>query len=189
MSAIFLGHADLVSVRQDHISPLLELARRSPLRRARYCFHADHASRVHEMLIAFCGDSFVSPHRHEDKVESFHLVQGELAVVFFADDGTPTGRLDMGPAASGKPFYYRLNRMLWHTVVPLAEIVVLHETTSGPFSPGGTEYAPWGPAESDETGCRIFTKRALAAPPIFPFPAPELLAETAAAAPAEPRRR
>ena len=164
MSAIFIPGGEALALRSAHLDRLVESAGRSPLRRARYCFHEHHADPVHEMVIAFRRDSYVSPHRHRRKTESFHVVRGELAVVFLDDAGELTGRLVLGAPGSDKPFFYRLNRMLWHTVIPLTDPVVIHETTSGPFIKEETDYAPFAPSEADQEACARYVAHLLEAP-------------------------
>jgi len=108
------------------------------------------------MVIAFCKESYVRPRRHVDESKSFHVIEGELAVVFFDGRGQVTRRIKMGPLGSGRTFLYRLSISLWHTVVPLSEFVIIHETPTGPFVEGGTEFATWGPDEADADGIRAF---------------------------------
>ena len=110
-----------------------------PLRRARLCLHHDPRDKVQEMVIAFSRDPYVRLHRHVNKRESFHVIEGEMAVVFFDDSGRVTRHIRMGPLGSGHAFLYRSSSSLWHTVVPLSEFVIIHETTNGPFVREETE--------------------------------------------------
>jgi hypothetical protein len=39
---------------------------------------------------------------------------------------------------------------IWHTVIPLDNVVVVHETTNGPFIPGkNMEIPEWAPPENE----------------------------------------
>ena len=159
MSATFFEGVSIIELHERDLEALKRRAEGAPLRRSRLCLHRDVGEQVHEMVIAFCRDSYVRPHRHTDKSESFHVIEGELTVVFFDDRGEVTRLVAMAPQASGGAFLYRLNAPLWHTVVPEAEFVMLHETTSGPFVPEEREFAPWAPDEADEEGVRAFMDR------------------------------
>lgn len=160
MTAVFFVETDIAIIEQHHYAMLKKLAAESPLRRARICLHEDRIDPLHEMIIAFCRDSYVAPHRHHNKTESFHLIEGEIMVVTFDEEGKVTFRVTLGGAGSGKPSIYRLNQKLWHTVIPLTETVILHETTNGPFVRHETDYAAWGPKDGDHEAIRAFVQRA-----------------------------
>jgi len=104
------------------------------------------------MVIAFCRETYNRPHRHRNKTESFHVIEGNLLIVFFDDQGKVQRRIKMGPNRDGQTFLYRLSSSLWHTVVPLSEFVIIHETTTGPFIKDETEFAAWGPEDGDKAG-------------------------------------
>jgi hypothetical protein len=40
-----------------------------------------------------------------------------------------------------------------------SDVLVVHETTNGPFRPEETEFAPWAPDETDEAGQTLFLDR------------------------------
>jgi len=158
MSVKFFPGQDIIEINQDHLEQLQRDAETAPLRRARLCLHRDFSDKVHEMVIAFCRDSYCQPHRHGHKSESFHIIAGRLLVVLFDDEGNITRRIEMGPGSSGKTFFYRLNHSIWHCVVPLTEYVYMHETTAGPFVPGENEIAPWSPPENDAAQIKVFVE-------------------------------
>jgi len=128
-------------------------------RRARLCAHLDDTDRVHEMLIVHARGAYVPPHKHLDKSESFHLIEGRLEVVVFGDQGRISRVVPLGEPASGLAFYYRLSAALFHTVLPRSDWVVFHETTRGPFNRAETVFAPWAPGEDDAEGQSVFLQR------------------------------
>jgi cupin fold WbuC family metalloprotein len=133
MPAVFHHKNDVIVVDGELTARVKESARNEPMRRARLNLHHSEEDQVQEMLIAFCKDSLIYPHRHVGKSESMHVVEGCVLIIFFDDSGRVTRRLHLGPAGSGLPSLYRLAVPAWHTVIPLDEVVVIHETTSGPF--------------------------------------------------------
>lgn len=159
MAEIFLGGRDMVVLSHAQLKRIKAMASKAPLRRARFCLHTDHRDKVQEMVIAFCKDSYVPPHRHRRKSESYHVIEGELEVVFFDDAGRVTRRLAMAAHRKGRPFLYRLSSPLWHTMVPRSKFVVLHETAAGPFVKSKSDLATWAPDPSDQKGVRAFLKR------------------------------
>ena len=156
--AIFLKE-DIAEVRlEDWMERLKAEAEVAPYRRARLCLHHETDDPVHEMFIVFCEDSLVPIHKHLNKSESFHVIEGELDIVIFDDDGNLVRRVEMGPPGSGKSFLYRMSVDAWHSVIPRSEFVAIHETTTGPFVPDDCAYAPW--VEYEDNALRDFLTRA-----------------------------
>ena len=108
MSAVFL-ESDVIVIGPQELNQVKQMAEQSPLRRARLCLHQDHNSLVQEMVIALSQDSYVRPHRHRDKSESFHVIEGRLAVLLFDDTGKLTRRVELGPPGSAQASLYRLS--------------------------------------------------------------------------------
>lgn len=161
-STTFSCNEDIVAVGKEELELLKRAAHQDPLRRARLCLHHDQSDKVHEMVIAFCRDSYVRPHRHINKSESFHVIEGRLAVVFFDDEGHVTRRLTMGASGNAEACLYRLSKNAWHAVVTLSEFAIIHETTSGPFLREETECPSWAPSEDDADGIKRFWGEAMA---------------------------
>jgi cupin fold WbuC family metalloprotein len=143
-------------VTSENINNLLKLAKINSKRRARINAHPSNDSNVHEMIIAFLKDSYVPPHRHQNKTESFHVIKGELDVVFFNEKGEINNRIELSDYSSGAPFYFRSNNKNWHTVIIKSDYAIIHETTKGPFNPSQTEYASWAPTYNDSKEVKIF---------------------------------
>jgi len=102
------------------------------------------------MLIAFCGDSLSPPHRHIGKSESLHVVEGRALIVFFDENGATKRRIAIGGVGTGLPALYRLAAQHWHTIIPLDEMVVIHEVTTGPFRREQERPPNWVPRNSEE---------------------------------------
>lgn len=159
MSTTFFPGQDVIEIQAGQLEQLKAAAASAPLRRARLCLHHTHQDVVQEMVIAFCRDTYNRPHRHQGKSESFHVIEGRLAVLFFDDEGRPERRITLGPPGSGLTFVYRLRNSKWHTVIPLSEVAVIHETTTGPYTPADTEFAPWAPDGTDREATAAFLRR------------------------------
>lgn len=121
----------------------------SPRRRCRLCFHAGPDSAQQEMLIVMHASTYVRPHRHFGKVETLTVIEGAADALLFDDAGKVTELIQMGPAASGRPFFYRMPESRFHTLAFRSEWLVFLETTIGPFDPQRTEPAAWAPPEAD----------------------------------------
>ncbi len=139
----------VTAVNHADIQRLIGLAAKNPRQRIRLCAHPDTEDRLHEMLIVHAKGTYVRPHKHPGKSESFHMIGGQLQVVLFEDDGRVKDVISMDEVRSGDTFYYRLSEGWFHTVIPTSTVVVFHETTNGPFKREETLFAPWAPEEDN----------------------------------------
>jgi cupin fold WbuC family metalloprotein len=162
---VYVADEPIVKVTRRDVEWLKGLAGATQRRRVRLCAHKDSKDALHEMLIVLDGATYVRPHRHRGKSESFHVVEGKLSVVVFDEHGTVRETIRLGEYASGRQFYYRLAEPAYHTVLIESASAVIHETTNGPFDRAETEFAPWSPSEEDaEAGRRYLRELAEALP-------------------------
>ena len=159
MNNVIVADSDIYVVEPETLQTLREMAAASPLKRSRICLHRTSDDRIQEMVIMFARDSYVRVHRHRNKSESFHVLEGLLQVVFFDDQGQETRRVRLGPPGSERSCLYRLACDAWHTVLVESDWVVIHETTNGPFIPGEAEFAEWAPDGQDATAANAFLER------------------------------
>lgn len=160
---VFYAEAELLAVRASDLKDLEAAASEAPQGRARLCAHRHPGDRLHEMIIALARGTYVPPHRHQGKPESFHVIQGRARVLLFDEAGRVTECLDLGEPASGWPFYLRIDGPRFHSLWVDSDFFVVHETTEGPWDPARTEVAAWAPPASDPAAGRAFLARALAA--------------------------
>ena len=146
---VYYSGENITKVTSKEVDFLKEKAKHNYRKRARLCAHVDVSDSVHEMLIVHAKNCYVPPHKHLGKSESFHLIEGQLDVVIFSDDGKIIDVVHMGIHGTDKVFYYRLQESYYHTVIPLTDWVVFHETTKGPFDRSKTLFASWAPEEED----------------------------------------
>jgi cupin fold WbuC family metalloprotein len=144
---VYYVNGPIVTADVATIERLKALAAANPRRRARLCGHPAPGDSLHEMLIAHTRETYVRPHRHLHKSESYHVIEGEFDLVLFDDEGTVEQVVAMGDRASGRQFYCRLQRSVYHSLIFLTESVLFQETTNGPFDPSRTVFAPWAPAD------------------------------------------
>jgi cupin fold WbuC family metalloprotein len=147
---VFVASGPIVRLGSDDIDFLKRQACLSPRGRARICAHHDDDA-IHEMIIAISSSSYIRPHRHLGKSESFHIVDGSADIVMFDDDGEIIDVIELGDRNSRRSFYYRLSEGTFHMPLSRADMLVIHEVTNGPFDRDRTIYAPFAPAE-DQVG-------------------------------------
>lgn len=144
---VWIVEDDVAQVSRKEVLVLKPNAGASPRKRARLCAHRDSSDLLHEMFIVLHRDTYVRPHKHAAKSESFHMVQGAVDVILFDDAGNIQQIVALSDFASGEPFYYRLNIPAYHTVLPRTEYALFHETTNGPFRQGDTLFPDWAPPD------------------------------------------
>lgn len=145
---VFVSAVPIAVVGQAEIEFVKAEAARTTKRRARLCLHRSDTAGVHEMVIALSRSTYVRPHRHAPgKSESYHVLEGEGDVLAFADDGTLVRAYALG-GASGHVLC-RFDETRYHTLLIRSEVLVIHETTNGPFAPGSSEPAAFAPDEQD----------------------------------------
>jgi hypothetical protein len=133
----------------EKIFPLLrEMAIKSPKKRARICAHKTSDSLIQEMIILINQDSYIRPHRHLNKCESFHVIEGNADIVVFENDGTIKKVI---PFSRDTCFYYRLDSDFFHTIIVRSRSILFHEVTNGPFVDDLTEFASFSPNENDSS--------------------------------------
>lgn len=146
---VFLAEGPIATIGPDDLERLKRAVRHSPKRRARINAHPGHDDVLHEMIIAIEPASYIRPHRHPGKSEAFHIIEGEVDIVIFGDDGAIERIIPLGEKGGSRPFYYRMSEARFHTLVIRSDLLVVHEITNGPFRPEGTIYAEFAPTEGD----------------------------------------
>ena len=143
----------ITKVDQADIDYLKTRASTNRRKRIRLCTHPNVEDALHEMLIVHHKGNYVPPHKHLGKSESFHVIEGKLKIVLFGDEGKIHDVIRLASSASkGSFFYYRLSESLYHTVIPISDVVVFHETTNGPFRREDMVIPEWAPDDSAGDG-------------------------------------
>lgn len=146
----------IVSVNQKSVNLLISNSSETERKRMRFCAHPNPNSMTHEMIIVHEKDTYVRPHLHLERPESFHIIYGICDVIVFNHDGSILQVVNMGDFNSRLNFYYRLNESLFHTLLIYSDYLVFHETTQGPFDPANTLFAEWAPVPNDDKEVKQF---------------------------------
>lgn len=153
---VLYSELPITTTDRSDIDIFKQLSSSNPRKRIRLCAHASSEERLHEMLIVHERSAYIRPHKHPGKTESTHIIEGLVDVVIFDDDGRIERVIRMGDYASGGIFFYRMAKPVFHTLIIRSDILVFHETTSGPFERRDTVFASWAPEDSDENSVSIF---------------------------------
>ena len=150
MTEVIKNSEELLFINNDLVEQIVKEASQSQRHMARLLMHFEHEDPVQEMLIAMGRDCMVVPNRSVGRSESLQVVQGELLLIVFDDNGKILQRVKMGPYGSDKTFLYRLSSTPWHTMIPLSKIVVVHEVIEGPFVNSSDPLPDWIPQNPDD---------------------------------------
>jgi cupin fold WbuC family metalloprotein len=158
---LYLAEGPIAKLGQDDMQLLRQGAANSPRGRVRINAHPSDDDMLHEMFIAIQRNSYIRPHLHPGKSEAFHIVQGEVDIVVFQEDGSVREVVPLGDGNSGRAFYYRMSQPFFHTLLIRSDILIVHEITNGPFLRGGTRFASFAPEESDAGGIADYMRQLL----------------------------
>jgi glucose-6-phosphate isomerase len=129
------------------VDELVRRARHADQGCFRLCLHHSPTDSVQEMIIASTPRHYCRPHRHPTAAMTVYILRGELFLILFHDCGQVSRVIELVPPGGDKPFCARLERNVWHTVVPVMESAFL-EVTSGPYVKESCNvYADWSPEE------------------------------------------
>jgi len=114
----------------------------------RLCLHDSPDAAFHEMIILERKRKYYRPHKHLEKGESFHILEGEMAVFTFDGEGNIADACVLQPNGN---FIYRVAINTYHAVMPLSDPVLYHEAKPGPFLGDKDSIFPsWAPEGKDE---------------------------------------
>lgn len=125
-------------------------------KRVRVCMHKSIQDYLHEMFVCYVKETYVRPNKHIKKDESLHIIHGAADFIFFDEVGNVTDVVPLGDYRSGRNFYCRIPESVYHTFVIKSDIIVIHESTPGPFRREDTLFAPWAPEESASEQAKLY---------------------------------
>ena len=76
-----------VNVSDSDLELLKETSFELQRKNGRLCLHESESSKVHQMVVLEHAHYFYSPHYHDSDAECFMLIDGQLGVITFSDDG------------------------------------------------------------------------------------------------------
>lgn len=128
--------------------------------RSNYNLHETMDSPVHRMLNALEPGTYLPPHRHSDKEETYLVLRGRLLALFYDEAGNVTEKICLNPL-EGR-YGLEIPPRTWHSIIVLESGTVIFEIKKGPYQPLSPEdMAPWAPASDDAEGVKAFMERML----------------------------
>ena len=80
------------------------------------------------MIILQQKKKFYTPHKHLKKGETYHIIKGSMACVLLSDNGKITKVCKLK-----KNDIFRTPLNIFHTMLPISNYVIYHESKTGPF--------------------------------------------------------
>ncbi|MDD2752731.1 MAG: WbuC family cupin fold metalloprotein [Candidatus Omnitrophica bacterium] len=156
---VLFADEPVVKLGRADIDLLLKKVWKNQRKRIRLCTHKGISDKLHEMFIVHTKDTYVRPHKHLNKSESFFILQGKADVVLFDQKGKIKQVIEMGDYSSGRKFYYRLAQPFFHSLLIYSKYLIFHEVTNGPFKKSDTIFAPWSPDINEVLSGKEFTAK------------------------------
>ena len=94
----------------------------------RICLHTNTKAKHHDMVILQQKKNFYEPHKHLKKGETYHIIKGSMACVLFSNNGKIKKICKLN-----KNHIFRTPVNIFHTMLPISNIVIYHESKTGPF--------------------------------------------------------
>jgi cupin fold WbuC family metalloprotein len=144
----------MIKINTDLLDRVSALAKQSPRKRMNHNFHPELSDPVQRMLNALEPWTYIRPHRHAEKEESFVLLRGKVLAVTFNEDGTIRDHFVMSRTTGNLGVEFEED--IYHMLTSLEPDSVVYEIKEGPFIPHTEDTsAPWSPQEGSE-GVRSF---------------------------------
>ncbi len=136
----------MLKITNQLIDKVVVQARTSPRLRMNYNFHPELSDPVQRLLNALEPWTYIRPHKHPTKEESFVLLRGTVLAVSFNDDGTISDYAILSSKTGILGIEFEEN--CFHMLTSLETGSAVYEIKEGPFVPH-TEgrSAPWSPKE------------------------------------------
>jgi len=147
----------MIKITRELIDGVIDQARTSPRRRMNYNFHPELSDPVQRLVNALEPWTYIRPHKHTTKEESFVLLCGTILAVSFNDDGTINDHSILSAKTGVLGIEFEENT--FHMLTSLETGSAVFEIKEGPFVPH-TEgsSAPWAPQEGTPEA-RVFLER------------------------------
>ena len=158
---VYHSKENFFSLNKHEINKLINLAKKNPRNRVRFCSHSSDQDTLHEMFIVHPKDIYVRPHMHRRNAESLLVLDGEADYVTFNEEGEIENKIVMGDYTSGHQFYQNTAPGVFHTILVRSEWLVFLECTLGPFNKDDMVYPNWSPAGSDTDEVNMYVSHLL----------------------------
>jgi cupin fold WbuC family metalloprotein len=143
-------------ITSEDLEQLTIQAKNAPRLRANLNVHKTLEAGVQRLFIATEPGTYIRPHRHPqpDKWEFFVILEGQIDLLIFDQDGNVLQRVSMTPSSTRA---VEVPANVWHTYVCMRTGTMALEIKQGAYiQPTEKDFASWAPAENtDEVGAYL----------------------------------
>ena len=116
--------------------------------RHRLCFHQSPDVKLHDIIICYDQTSYIPPNKHVNKPETLCILQGNVKLYFFTDNGHLFSTLILSATDSSSSNIVRIPPNTWHGLRVLDDQpVIMKETILGPYDRSSLQWASFAPSE------------------------------------------
>jgi cupin fold WbuC family metalloprotein len=128
------------------IAELKQISTQRDNSNVRICLHESPEAEHHDMVALERKGRYYRPHKHFNKGDTSHMLEGRLRVFSFDTEGEVIDAVAIGPGE-----IYRTATNMYHAILPLTDYVIHHESKPGPFEgENDSIYPDWAPDGSDQ---------------------------------------
>ncbi|NVO19131.1 MAG: WbuC family cupin fold metalloprotein [Bacteroidetes bacterium] len=147
----------MIKIGTELLNEVSAKAKLSPRLRMNHNFHPKLDDPVQRLLNALEPWTYIRPHKHAGKEESFVLLRGKVLAVSFNDDGSIRDHFILSTDHGQLGLEFEENT--YHMLTALETDSVVYEIKEGPFIPHSTgNSAPWSPEEGTDEGKNFLSK-------------------------------
>ncbi len=147
---------EIVKADSTFLGELLQKARQNDLKKYRYCLHDSENSNVQEMIFVNEKGFYYPPDKHDHCAETKIILYGEAWIILFEEDGSIR---DMMKASVDGLRLCRVEKGIYHAVVPVSEQVIFYEMREGKFTVDMVTYPVWAPRDASEEEIKGYKER------------------------------
>jgi cupin fold WbuC family metalloprotein len=123
----------MIKITTELIDKVIEQARTSPRLRMNYNFHPELSDPVQRLINALEPWTYIRPHKHTTKEESFVLLRGTVLAVVFNEDGSIREHAILSATSGILGVEFEEN--CYHMLTSLETGSAVYEIKEGPFVP------------------------------------------------------
>ena len=112
-------------ISEELLDGVTRAAQENSRLRMNYNFHESLDAPIHRLLNALEPGTYLPPHRHSDKEETYVVLRGSLWTFFYDDSGNVTEKVCLNPAAG--TYGVEIPAGTWHSIVVLETGTVIFE--------------------------------------------------------------
>ena len=103
----------------------------------RICLHKDIKAKHHDMIILQQKKNFFLPHKHSSKGETYNILYGSMVCILFKNNGNIKKTILLK-----KKEIFRTPINIYHTMFPISNFVIFHESKIGQMLKKGDSLFP-----------------------------------------------